>query len=182
MPLRISSNIRMRTNLAQRMYEIANEHRELAKKVTGRNATKDMPIEIRESMISIVFAYTCLQAYINVIGKDNLSSSWESYEDASIVSKWKGVTNWIMKRRFGKIRDIYGKKLLVAFEKLGQLRHDMVHWNAEFLDVMETKYGRTEGIIKSISSEKAEWACDIMQMMIHSFHNGTGIPRPVWFK
>jgi hypothetical protein len=177
----VSPRVMMRTNLAQLMYEIAEDHKELAKKVTGRDTSKDMPVEIKESMIGIIFAYTCLEAYINVMGKDQFGGGWQSYENANIVSKWKGLTNYLMKRETGKIRDIYGTKLLNALESLRLLRHDLVHWKAEFLDIVETKYGRTEGLIESVSFEKAEWACNIMQRMISKFHNGTDIPRPSWF-
>ena len=181
----ISPKVRARTDLARRMYEIAEEHKDLAKQVTGRNLNIDMPIEIKESMISIVFAYTCLEAYINTIGRDQLDWSSEKLKKESIAKKWKDIAKGLAEKRTGDEKDIFNEdeEPFNSFRKLKKLREELIiHYKAEFNDIEDTKYGRTEGLINSLCSEKAEWACSVVQAMITKLHDATGTLKPTWLK
>jgi len=161
--------VRTRAELFMYMYEIAKEHRDLAKQVAGKNIYKNMKAEIKESMISILFSYTCLEAYINTVGKDRLGSDWQNYEGRSTEAKWIGVSNALVTEKLGKPHSIFNKSSVPfkAFLKLEKMRNDyLVHRKAEFGNVVQTKYGRTEGTINVFNCDKADWACKTVKDMV----------------
>lgn len=161
--------VKTRTELFMYMYEIAKEHRDLAKQVAGKDIHKDMKAEIKESMISILFSYTCLEAYINTVGKDRLGSDWQKYEGSSTEAKWNGVSNALVTKKLGNSYSIFNKRKepFKSFLELEKIRNDyLVHRKPEFGDVVETKYGRTEGTINVFNCDKAEWACKTVKDMV----------------
>jgi hypothetical protein len=151
------------------MYEIAKEHRDLAKQVAGKDIYKDMKAEIKESMISILFSYTCLEVYINTVGKDRLGSDWQKYEGGSTEAKWRGVSTALASKKLGKRHSIFNKSKepFKSFLELEEIREDyLVHRKPEFGNVVETKYGRTEDAINVFNCDKAEWACKTVKDMV----------------
>ena len=150
------------------MFEVAKEHQELAAQAAGQNQDK----EIKESMISILFCYTCLEAFINTIGKDKLGTDWIPYErdKASTEGKWMGVSNKLAEKKFGKKQSIFSNKKepFKSFLELEIIREQLlVHRKANFYDVVRTKYGNTEGTINTLNYEKAKWACNIVKEMVN---------------
>jgi hypothetical protein len=167
--------VRTRAELFMLMYEIAREHRDMAKQAAGNNIHKHMKAEIKESMISILFSYTCLEAYINTVGKDKLGSEWQRYENNSTEAKWKGVSRALATKKLGKPHSVFSDKEepFKSFLELEKIRKDyLVHRKAAFGDVVQTKYGTTEGTINTFNFDKAEWACKIVKDMVTKL-NGT---------
>jgi hypothetical protein len=167
----------LRTEFYMLMYAVAKEHRDLAKKATG----KDRNLEIKGSMISILFSFTCLEAYINAIGKDRLESEWQKYEGNPIEAKWKGVSNWLATKKQGKPWSVFNddKDPFESFLELKKIREDyLVHWKADFGSAVKTKYGNTAEAINTLNCEKAEWACNIVKEMVIKLNDNIDNPLP----
>jgi hypothetical protein len=165
------------------MYEISKEHAEYAKKAAGADIHKNMNLEIKESMVCILFAYTCLEAYINTIGKDRLGSDWLYYErerkHKPIKTKWIGVSNYLATKKSGKPSSVFSEKteLFKSFLELKKIREDyLVHRKAEFGDVVQTKYGMTEGTVNILNCDKANWACKIVRDMVSKLNESIDNP------
>lgn len=162
--------VKTRTELFMYMYEIAKEHRDRAKQVAGKDIYKDMKAEIEESMISILFSYTCLEAYVNTVGKDRRSiSNWQKCKGSSTKAKWIVVSEALASKKAGKLTSIFceTKEPFKSFLKLKKIRNKyLVHMKPKFGDVVETKYGRTEGTINMFNCDKAEWACKTVKDMV----------------
>ena len=174
--------VRARRELSRDMYDIANEHRHLAHCVTGRDIEKDMTREIRESMISIVFAHTCLEAYINTMGKEKIRNifnyNWKP------LKKWNEVARALAKQEPEEYMDVFKdeEEPFRSFVELVRVRGKLVHFKAALREPMRTKYGRTEGTINWVNSTKAERACGIVKMMIKKLHDSTGTKCPNWLE
>lgn len=159
------------------MYAVAREHRDLAKQVGG----KDRISEIKESMISILFAYTCLEAYINTVGKDGLKKEWEKYETSSTETKWLGVSKSLATKKYGKPRSVFNKdkEPFKSFMELEKIREDtLVHWKANFDIQVPTKYGTTDVVINTLNCDMAEWACNIVRDMVNQLTANIDNPVP----
>jgi hypothetical protein len=170
--------VKARAELYMLMYKIAREHKDIANKIAS-NDINDMNNEIKESMISILFSYTCLEAYINTIGKDKLGNDWQRYEVGSTESKWMGVSNLLSSKKKGEAFSIFSKdkEPLKSFLKLEKIREDfIIHRKGHFGDIVSTKYGNTEGTINVLNSEKAEWACKVVKGMIEQLCNNIENP------
>jgi hypothetical protein len=174
--------VKMRKEIYITMFEICKEHAELAKQAAGADINKNMNPEIKESMISILFAYTCLEAYINTIGKDKLGVDWPRYEDNSTEGKWLGVSKALATKKSGHISDVFnhGKEPFKSFLELEKIREEyLVHRKAEFNDVVPTKYGNTEGIINTLNCDKADWACKTVKDMVSKLNESIDAPPSV---
>ena len=128
------ATIKVRVALYTRMYEIAKEHRDLANYVVG----KDRRIEIKESMIAILFAYTCLEAYINAIGIDRLGTDWQRYSWDPLDKKWKRVSRWLTSKKYGRTHSVFYKREepFKSFLDLKKIREEhLVHWKAQALSL-----------------------------------------------
>lgn len=175
--------IKARTNLYEHMYEIAKYHRDSAKRLDG----KDMRAEIKESMISILFSYTCLEAYINTVGEDKLGSDWVRFSGkrTTLESKWLGVSRELAATKSGRPHSMFNKKEepFKSFLELEKIREDyLVHRKAEFGDIVPTKYGSTEGTIKVFDCNRAEWACEVVKQMVRKLNeNIANPPSDSWF-
>ena len=159
--------VKMRKEMFMTMYEIAKEHRDLAKQAAGKDIHKHMNLEIKESMISILFSYTCLEAYINTIGKDRLGSDWR--ERQSTADKWTGVSEALATKKHQRPYIVFSEKdePFKSFLELTKIRVEyLVHRKAEFGDVVQTKYGRTEGTVNVLNCDAAEWACGVVRDMV----------------
>lgn len=168
----------IRKELYMLMYAVAKEHRYLAKMAA---AGKDMNLEVKESMVSILFSYTCLEAYINTIGKDRLENEWQKYERSPTDSKWRGVSNKLATKKQGKPWSVFndGKDPFKSFLELKKIRDELVvHRKADFGNVVQTKYGNTEGTINTLNCEKAEWACNIVKEMVIRLNDNIDSPLP----
>lgn len=168
----------MRTELYILMYSVAREHRDLAKQVGG----KDRISEVKESMISILFAYTCLEAYINTVGKDGLKKEWEKYESSSTETKWLGVSKYLATRKHGRSWSVFSKREepFRSFMELEKIREDtLVHRKANFSILVPTKYGNTDVIVNTLNCEKAEWACNVVRDMVNQLTNNIDNPMPI---
>jgi hypothetical protein len=160
--------IKMRTELYMHMHAIAKEHRDNAKTIASADIN-NINDEIKESMISILFSYTCLEAYINTIGKDRLGKDWTKYSSDSTEAKWMVVSNTLATRKYVKKHSIFSnnKDPFKSFRDLETIREDyIIHRKAEFDDVVSTKYGKTVGTINTLNWEKADWACNTVKNMI----------------
>jgi hypothetical protein len=152
------------------MYNIAKEHRDLAKAVDG----KDENQEIQESMISILFSYTCLEAYINAMGKDRLGSEWQNYKDNSTEAKWRGVSNRLAEKKYGRKWSIFNddEEPFKSFRALEKIREDMVvHWKPVAGAPVENKYKSGGSAINTFNCDKAEWACETIKAMVEKFNS-----------
>jgi hypothetical protein len=155
----------LRIELYKLMYEVAREHRDLANQASSR---KDIRMEIKESMISILFSYTCLEAYLNALGKDRLGSEWNEIEHdkrISLESKLKLVSSRLATQQMGRRCSIFSKKdqLLKSLRELTEIRkHYLVHWNAEFRRAVN----HTPEATHKLNYRKAEWACDIIKQIV----------------
>jgi hypothetical protein len=168
----------MRTELYILMYEVAREHRGLAKRAGG----KDRISEVKESMISILFAYTCLEAYINTVGKDGLKKEWGKYDLSSTETKWLGVSKNLATRKHGKPSSVFSKSKepFKSFMELEKIREDtLVHRKANFSILVPTKYGNTDVIVNTLNCEKAEWACNIVKDMVVKLNDNIDNPVPI---
>jgi hypothetical protein len=155
----------LRTELYVLMYEVAKEHRDLAKKISGKARNE----EIKESMISILFSFTCLEAYINAIGRDRLVGEWMKYEGNSIEAKWMGVSKWLATKKHGTQTSVFHdhKNPFMAFLELKKIREDyLVHWKPTFSRGVKTKYGTGAEAVSILNCEKAEWACNIVRDIV----------------
>lgn len=164
------------------MYDIAEQHRDQAIKVDGKNQGE----EIKHSMICILFCYTCLEAFINTIGKDKLGSIWDKYREGSTESKWMGVSNFLSNKRHGKPSSVFKKseEPFKSFLRLEKVREDyLVHRQAEFGEIVETKYGNTEGTVNTLNADTAKWACETAkQMVLELAENMDGAAEVKWVK
>lgn len=170
--------LRGRAELCIHMYEIAKRHRDLAKLVEGKN----IKAEIKESMISIIFAYTCLEAFINALGVDTLADgynyNWEP------LTKWNKVGHALTKEPLKASMPIFSleEKPFSSFEELENTRNKLIHYKARMRDVAKTKYGPEIGLITWVNYSKAEQSCSTILAMIKKLHNSVGITLPNWLK
>jgi hypothetical protein len=171
--------VKARKEIYMTMYEISKEHAELAKQAAGMDIHKNMNPEIKESMVSILFAYTCLEAYINTIGKDRLGSDWPRYKASSTEAKWMGVSKALASKKSGKPNSVFnkGEEPFKSFLKLEKIREDyLIHRKAEFGDVVRTKYGMTEGTVNVLNCDKADWACKTVRDMVSKLNESIDNP------
>jgi len=178
-------SLKTRKDLFMSMYKIAKEHRDLAKQVAS-NDIKDMPAETDKTMISILFSYTCLEAYINTIGEDILRHDWQRFKDKRIEAKWRGVSNFLATKKFGKPHSVFSKddEPFKSFLELKKIREDyIVHRPAHFGDFVQTKYGNTDGTINVLNCDNAEWACKVVKDMVKNLcDNIENPPSTDWLK
>ena len=180
------SKIAMRKELYILMYQIAQEQRDEAMRADGKNQDE----EIKHSMICILFCYTCLEAFINTIGKDKLGQTWEEKwgenKESSSGDKWLGVSKLLASKKQGKPYSVFnrGKEPFKSFLCLQEIRHDyLVHKKAEFSEVVKTKYGNTEGTINKLNSDTANKACKtVKQMVLKLVENMDNGPEMKWVK
>lgn len=171
--------VKARKEIYMTMYEISKEHAELAKQTAGMDIHKNMNTEIKESMVSILFAYTCLEAYINTIGEDRLGSDWPRYKANPTESKWKGVSNALASKKSGRLNSVFNKRKepFKSFLELEKIRENyLIHWKAEFGDVVQTKYGMTEGTVNVLNCDKADWACKTVRDMVSKLNESIDNP------
>ncbi len=174
--------IAMRRELYMLMYEVAQKHRDEAIKVDGKNQAE----EIQHSMICILFCYTCLEAFINTVGKDKLGEIWGEIKKNSTESKWMTVSNFLSNKKHGKPYSVFNKSKepFKSFLSLEKIREDyLVHRQAEFSEIVKTKYGNTEGTINMLNVNTADWACKtVKQMVIKLVENMDDAPEVKWVK
>ncbi|MFC1972514.1 hypothetical protein ACFLVE_03820 [Chloroflexota bacterium] len=164
-------SITLRTALYTRMYEIAEEHRDMAKSVAGT----DRKAEIKESMIAILFAYTYLEAYINTIGNDRLSQDWSvKNKRMPLDKKWINVSTELAGH------SIYesDKEPFKSFLELKTLREEnLVHWKAQANEPVPTKYGLEDIMVAKFNFEKAKWACETVKQMVSKLSENMSDPQ-----
>jgi hypothetical protein len=172
--------VKARAELFMHMYRIAKKHKDQAKQVSSDNIN-DMNNEIDEAMISLLFSYTCLEAYINTIGEDRLGKNWKQYKDNSTEAKWIGVSTALATTKNGKMYSVFnkGRQPFKSFLELEKIREEIIHREAKFGDIVETKYGKTEGTINTLNCDKAEWACNIVKSMIIKLRDNIQNPPPI---
>jgi hypothetical protein len=174
--------VKLRKELYILMFDIAKENRDKADEMSGKNQNE----EIKFSMISILFSYTCLEAFINTIGKDKLDKDWHNYENNSTESKWMGVSKFLASKKYGELCSIFnkGKEPFSSFIKLEEIREDyLVHRKANFNQPVKTKYGNTEGIVNTLNSDAAKWACSVVRDMINTIVSNIDNPPSIdWLK
>jgi len=176
----------MRKELYILMYDVAQKHRDEAIKVDGKNQTE----EIQHSMICILFCYTCLEAFINTVGKDKLGAIWEekwgNNKESSPDDKWLGVSKLLSSKKHGKPYSVFNKseEPFKSFLDLKKIREDyLVHRKAEFSEVVKTKYGNTEGTINTLNVNTANRACKtVKQMVVKLVENMDDAPEVKWVK
>lgn len=177
--IKASASGMLRTELYLLMYEVAKKHRDLAKQVAGKARNE----EIKESMVSILFSFTCLEAHINAIGRDRLGRDWQKYEGNSVGDKWMGVSKRLASKKHGEPWDVFNKRRepFASFLELKMIREDyLVHWKAPFSEGVKTKYGNTgAAAINTLNYERAEWALNIVKEMIHKLHDNIDDPLPL---
>jgi len=169
--------IKGRTNVYEHMYEIAKEHAMLAGDRAGETID-DMRAEIKDSMISLVFAHGCLEAYINTRG-DVLGDKYSPYWDW--LCKWNTVGS---KLSNGRCTSIFNEneEPFRSFNELNTLRNKLLHFKGHFGDIRKTKYGPTEGMINWCKCSKAKWACTVVQVMVKKLCDSIGENYPDWLK
>lgn len=178
--------IAMRKELYILMYDIAQKHRDEARKVDGKNQTE----EIQHSMICILLCYTCLEAFINTVGKDKLGEIWEEkwgkYRKPQTEGKWMGVSKLLSNKKHGRPQSVFNKSKepFKSFLCLEKVREDyLVHRKAEFTEVVETKYGNTERTINLLNANTADWACKtVRRMVLKLVENMDDAPEVNWVK
>jgi hypothetical protein len=167
--------VKLRKELYMLMFDIAKENRDKSEEVSGKNQNE----EIKFSMISILFSYTCLEAFINTIGKDMLGIEWSRFEGNPIEGKWKGVSKFLASKKYGMSYSVFnnGQEPLSSFKKLKEIREDvLVHRKANFNQPVQTKYGNTDVTINTLNSEIAKWACLTVKEMVTAI--ATNIDNP----
>ena len=144
------------------LHDIAIKHRDDALQVDGKN----MREEIEHSMISMLFAYTCLEAFINAIAADRTDLSFG--KKTGIESKLVSVSEHLATRKHGRRLSPFNKssQLLESLRALTRSRIDLVHWDAQFADVVTTKYGNTERTIETFNASQAASACRTVKDII----------------
>lgn len=166
-----------RIDLAAVMYGIAKKHQGMAREVAG----SDMAAELEQSLISILSAYTALEAYINMYGRDRLSQKvWQEKffkRRASTESKWVGVPQRATGKSLNK-----GREPFKSFLELESLRKYIVHFNPRFAPLAPSKYGTVIEAYSKLTCEKAEWACRTVRRMIVALHKLDGSDRPGWLE
>lgn len=172
------TTIKGRTNVYEHMYEIAKEHVGLARDRAGETID-DMRAEIKESMISLVFAHACLETYINTRGYDVLGDKYDPYWNW--LHKWNKVGLELSRGNLTSIFDDK-KEPYRSFEELNELRNKLLHFKGHFADILKTKYARTEGMINWCNCKKAEWACTVVQAMVKKLCDSIGDNYPDWLK
>jgi hypothetical protein len=173
-------DIAVRLGIHAYMYEIAQEHATNSKALDQ----KDARMEAKESMISIIFTFTCLEAYINTVGIDNLGEAWDNFKDNPPKSKWIGVSNRLYLIKFGKKRNIFkaGEEPFKSFLRLKTIRDKLTHLKPVFETAIETKYGHSDPILNIVNCGTAEWACKLVPMMVHKIDDLLLRPYPIWIK
>jgi hypothetical protein len=159
--LKVTAAIKIRAPIYTRMFDIAKEHRDIAKQIEGKNRV----LETKESMITILFAYTTLEAYINTIGTDFLDSVWSQTNKINdpLDSKWLAVSKQLASKKLGGEYSVFNKdkEPFKSFLALKRIREEnLVHWKAEESEPSMTKYGLLDPIIAVFDAGKAQWACD----------------------
>jgi len=178
----VISGIRM--ELYMSMYEIAKQHKDKAIEAASHNNLDYMKNEIDESMISLLFSYTCLEAYINTIGMDRLGKDWTRYEGKNISTeaKWIGISNALASKKYGKPYSIFKKRLepFKSFLFLKAIREEyIVHRKAQFGKGVPTNYGNVEGTITILNHNNAEMACNVVREMVIKLHDNIDNPPPI---
>jgi len=170
--------IKGRTNVYEHMCEIAKEHARLAKDRAGETID-DMRAEIKDSLISMVFAHGCLEAYINTRGYDVLRDKYSPHWDW--LCKWNMVGSKLSNGHLDSIFD-ETEEPFRSFNELNTLRNKLLHFKGHFSDIRKTKYARTEGTINWCNCKKAEWACTVVQAMVKKLCDSVGENCPDWLK
>lgn len=171
-------SVKIRKALFMLMYKVAKEHRDNAQRLAG----KDENAEIQESMISILFCYTCLEAYINTMGKDRLGWDKDKLKGAYTKNKWLYISKELATKKFCREQSVFDedKEPFKSFIELENIRHEyLVHWKADFADFVPTKYGNTEGTINVLNYEKAEWACKTVKEMVNQLNKNIDNPPSI---
>ncbi len=149
-----------RTELSLVAYEAAKEHRDKAVAFDG----KDMSRERSESLQAILLAATASEGYINACARSHLSDQdWAKYEKGSPEAKWKGIP----RRVTGKTLNL-NRAPLDFFGNLWEIRHYIVHFKADMLPFVQTKYGRTAPGIDKLNAENAKKACALIPALIEA--------------
>ena len=141
-------------------------------------------------MICILFCYTCLEAFINTVGKDKLGEIWEEKwgkkKRPETEGKWMGVSNRLSTKKHRKPHSVFNnsEEPFKSFLCLEKIREDyLVHRKAEFSEVFKTKYGNTEGTINILNANTADWACKtVKQMVLKLVENMDDPPEVKWVK
>ena len=174
----VAATVKARTNVYELMYEIAKEHARLAKNRVG-GSMDDMRIEIKESMVSLVFTHSCLETYINTRGYDGLRDQYNPYWDW--LDKWNKVATALSNGRFTSVFN-EKQKPFSLFKELDILRNKLLHFKGHFGHIRKTKYGRTEGMINWCNHKKAEWSCMVVEEMIKKLCDSIGEKYPAWLE
>jgi hypothetical protein len=170
----------VRAAIFSRLYDIAKEHRDIAKNIEG----KDRKTETKEAMISILFAYTTLEAYINAVGTDNLGNEWSQNNmlQDSLESKWLNVSKSVATKKLGKQFSVFNKKRepFKSFLRLKTIREEnLIHWKAEASEPIITKYNVLEDqTIAVFNATIANWACDTVKQMVNVVN--PYVDKPLW--
>ena len=165
------------------MFRIAREHAERAKAVSGKEVLQ----EAQEAMISILFSYTCLEAYINTVGIDHLGEDWRQFEDgkrrhSSTKTKWKDIPDILLEKKLGKGGRVFddGEEPFKSFLELQKIRDGLVHLEQDFELPTETKYGNSDPVLNILTGEKAMWALEIVPAMVYKLDGLLIRPYPNW--
>ena len=187
--LSFTVDARVRAMFHAYMYEIAKEHAASAKALDGEDQRK----EAKEAMISIMFAYTCLEAYINTVGIDNLGEDWNEFKGTSTWKKWLEIPAELARRKLDKTKEEFSEDeaplkknepLFKSFKELGEIRNTyLVHLKPEFELPTSTKYGTTtDPIFNIFNCETSEWALGIIPDMVRRLDEFLIRPYPIWIK
>ncbi|WP_156171837.1 hypothetical protein [Dehalococcoides sp. UCH007] len=155
-----------RHNVHVLMFEIAKKHRNNALGVKD----KSFNLEIKDSMIAILFCFTCLEAYINLLGNDfNLDTNWDKKSYTSIEKKLLEVSKAITSVKKIKTEIEEDSELFNSFKKLKYIREKyIVHKKPKYREVIKSSYGNTDEIITVINAQNADWACHLVQRIVLS--------------
>lgn len=155
---------------AFRNYKLAEMwHREYLK-TSGQT---EMHKEIEYSLMAIISADSCLEAYINmVIKRYPTKPEFKNLKDHKkqwlLVSKVLNPTNPFKERRVPFSR----------FSKVVKLRNDAIHYMVKY----KTPIRDFSPIYYSYSYDNAKMSVDIIDPMIERLSENSSIPLPGWLK
>ena len=176
---------RIRTYLDSLLYRAALRQLNLAKEAAKERTTEKVAHqkiidEIEASVMCILCAHCCLEAYINSVIQDHCANY------SNIVARMSVVQKWFMTPCLLGSNDCFvlERPPFSEFVKLNSWRNDITHFKHKWekvarVDGITDKVGRAYAIC---NASNAQQTVDIVRVMIERLTSKINIPKPMWLE
>ncbi len=178
------SDATIRAALENRYYILA--HRFLSEAMEAdRNSSKEMSTELDSSLLSILCAAFCIEAFLNnlcreFLGDDGVNKYLNpNSKQRAIKKKGKRVIKEIAQLNGLSLTDEFLEaKFWDGFYRLFELRDKLVHYKTGFEMSIESKWGNTAPIYSEVNYQEAQIHVQAMDEIIDEFCKACKINNP----